>query len=106
MQASFVLCRVFAKTLHKNNVSENGLSSCAEESVSAVRHIGIQHDEFVTPSVEAKMCNQNSVDRKKDISVYPARCTSELDAVMTTPVSAATLQCSPSVQSSQQVEHI
>lgn len=44
LQASFVLCRVFNKSCPRNSISENGLVSCAEESFSAVRHIGIQHD--------------------------------------------------------------
>ena len=44
LQASFVLCRIFAKSRPRNTISENGLVSCAEESVAAVRHIGIQHD--------------------------------------------------------------
>ena len=43
LQASFVLCRVFVKPRAGNSVSENVLNSCAEESVSAVRHIGTQH---------------------------------------------------------------
>ncbi|EXC28187.1 NAC domain-containing protein 19 [Morus notabilis] len=44
LKASFVLCRVFNKSCPRNSISENGLVSCAEESFSAVRHIGIQHD--------------------------------------------------------------
>lgn len=45
MQASFVLCRVFAKS-RKSKGSENPLSSCGEGSVATVRHIGIQHDGY------------------------------------------------------------
>ena len=56
LQASFVLCRVFVKSRSGNSVSENVLGSCAEEGVSAVRHIGIQHEGFLTPEiVEAKI---------------------------------------------------
>lgn len=44
LQASFVLCRVFVKSRPTISISENWLVSSAEESVSAVRHIGIQHD--------------------------------------------------------------
>ena len=52
LQASFVLCRVAFKPPSRSSISENGLSSCAEESVSAVRHIGIQHDGSLTPDNE------------------------------------------------------
>ncbi|KAF2324353.1 hypothetical protein GH714_012759 [Hevea brasiliensis] len=52
-----------------NSISENMLSSCAEESVSAVRHVGIQHDGFLTPDiVEAKVHQSSTVDRKNDLS--------------------------------------
>lgn len=41
---------------------DNGLSSCAEETVSAVRHIGIQHNGFLTPDIlEAKIHEDKSV---------------------------------------------
>lgn len=37
-------------------MSENVLSSCAEESVSAAHRIGIQHEGFLSPDiVEAKI---------------------------------------------------
>ncbi|XP_074264039.1 NAC domain-containing protein 101-like [Silene latifolia] len=44
LKASFVVCRVFVKSRHRNSISEHALSSCGEESVATVRHIGIQHD--------------------------------------------------------------
>ncbi|KDP41704.1 hypothetical protein JCGZ_16111 [Jatropha curcas] len=63
-KASYVLCRVFVKSRGGNSTSENMLSSCAEECVSAVRHVGIQHDGFLTPDiVEAKVLNHTIVDR-------------------------------------------
>ncbi|GMN35121.1 hypothetical protein TIFTF001_005092 [Ficus carica] len=44
LRASFVLCRVFVKSRPTISISENWLVTSAEESISAVRHIGIQHD--------------------------------------------------------------
>lgn len=44
LQASFVVCRVFVRSRGPNSISEHALSSCAEESIATVRHIGIQHD--------------------------------------------------------------
>ncbi|XVE94935.1 hypothetical protein REPUB_Repub02eG0052700 [Reevesia pubescens] len=77
LKASFVLCRVFVKSRARNSVSENLLSSCAEESVSALRHIGIQHDGFLTPDIlEAKI---NCGDFTKELD----------DPIATRPVSVA-----------------
>ncbi|XWS24212.1 hypothetical protein CRYUN_Cryun28dG0081400 [Craigia yunnanensis] len=77
LKASFVLCRVFVKSRAGNSVSENVLSSCAEESVSAVRHIGIQHRGFLTPeTVEAKI---NCDDFTKELD----------DPIVTRPISVA-----------------
>ncbi|XP_057721057.1 NAC domain-containing protein 76-like isoform X1 [Arachis stenosperma] len=68
VMASFVLCRVFSKPRYKNSASDIGLSCCAEESVSAVRHIGIQHDEHVKlDAVEAKVCDDISIDHNNEI---------------------------------------
>ncbi|XP_040999119.1 NAC domain-containing protein 6-like isoform X2 [Juglans microcarpa x Juglans regia] len=62
LKASFVLCRVFFKSCSGNSILDNGLSSCAEEAVSAVRHIGIQHNGCLTPDIlEVKMHEDNSV---------------------------------------------
>lgn len=85
---AFVLCRVFAKSHAGNSISDNGLSCCAEESVPAVRHIGIQHDGYLSlDSVEAKMYDDKSVDRNSEIPKYPRQLISELDnQVMTGPV--------------------
>ncbi|XVE55856.1 hypothetical protein DITRI_Ditri03aG0191000 [Diplodiscus trichospermus] len=80
LKASFVLCRIFGKSRAGNSVSENVLSSCAEESVSAVRHIGIQHEGFLVPEiVEAKIiCD----DFTKELD----------DPVVTRPVSVASFE--------------
>ncbi|XP_061364082.1 NAC domain-containing protein 72-like [Gastrolobium bilobum] len=89
---SFVLCRVFVKEAHhnKNSPSEIGLSCCAEESVSAVRHVGVQYDGYARADVvEGRVCDDSSVDRKNG-------CASEQDdrQVLTEPVSVAPFQCS------------
>lgn len=43
-EASYVLCRVFAKSHHRSNTASNVLKSCGE-NVKTVRHIGIQCDD-------------------------------------------------------------
>ena len=93
LQASFVVCRVFSKSRAGNSISDNGLSSCAEESISAVRHIGIQHDGYFTSdTAEAKIQGDNSVDGNNEIPRYPMQLGSELeDQIMTGPVSVASL---------------
>lgn len=104
MQAAFVVCRVFFKALHKNSVSENGLSSCAEESFSAVRHIGVQHNGCVSPHIaEAQICGDHSIDRK--ISVSPLKPVSDLqeNQIATASASVATLQCCEGPQDSETV---
>lgn len=92
-QASFVVCRVFSKSRAGNSISDNGLSSCAEEGISAVRHIGPQHDGYFTSdTVEAKIQGDNSVDGNNEIPRYPKQLGSELeDQIMTGPVSVASL---------------
>ncbi|MED6149580.1 hypothetical protein PIB30_063835 [Stylosanthes scabra] len=68
VMASFVLCRVFSKPRYKNSASDIGLSCCAEESGSAVRHIGIQHDEHVrSDAVDLKVCDDTSIDKNNEI---------------------------------------
>ncbi|CAK7347519.1 unnamed protein product [Dovyalis caffra] len=80
LKASFDLCRVFFKSRGGNSFSENVLSSCAEESVSAVRNIGTQHDGFLTPDIaEAKGHNDYCVNMKNDLSRYSVRLSRELD---------------------------
>ncbi|KAG5251250.1 transcription factor [Salix suchowensis] len=50
------------------------LSSCVEESMSAVHNIGTQHDGFLTPDIaEDKVDNDCSVDEKNDLSRYSLR---------------------------------
>ncbi|KAI4316687.1 hypothetical protein L6164_024642 [Bauhinia variegata] len=105
LMASFVLCRVFIKPRLRFTLSENVLSSYAEESVSAVRHIGIQHDGCVTPDdVAAKLSNDTTIDRNNEISVDPLRPASELGGhqVLTAHVNPAAFQCSLAPQGSQQ----
>ncbi|KAJ9186763.1 hypothetical protein P3X46_002300 [Hevea brasiliensis] len=101
VKASYVLCRVFFKSRGGNSISENMLSSCAEESVSAVRHVGIQHDGFLTPDiVEAKVHQSSTVDRKNDLSRYAMRLSTELgDQVTTTPISDGSFQFPSASQS-------
>ncbi|XP_050223627.1 NAC domain-containing protein 83-like [Mercurialis annua] len=81
-KASYVLCRIFVKSRGGNNVSENVLSCSAEESGSAVRHIGIQHNELLTPDiVEAKVHHHlvNLVDSTNDLSRCPVKFSTKLD---------------------------
>ncbi|XP_007017182.2 PREDICTED: NAC domain-containing protein 92 [Theobroma cacao] len=68
-KASFVLCRVFVKSRAGNSVSENVLSSCAEESVAAVRHIGIQHDGFLSPDILEAEINGDDFTKELDQSI-------------------------------------
>lgn len=109
LQASFDVCRVFVKPHHRNSASENGLSSCAEESFSAVRHVGIQHDGYVSSDIiEARLCGECSIDGKNEIPVSPPRHASELDEHQVAPasVSVATCQCSVVPQGSPPVKYI
>ncbi|KAK1555992.1 hypothetical protein Q3G72_034331 [Acer saccharum] len=63
VKTAFVLCRVFVKSRSGNSVTEIGLSSGMAESVSAVRHIGVQHDGSLTSDfVEAKLHDGNLID--------------------------------------------
>ncbi|XP_004291091.1 PREDICTED: NAC domain-containing protein 72-like [Fragaria vesca subsp. vesca] len=79
LQASFVLCRVFVRSQGGTNISENGLSSCAEETVSTVRHIGIQHDGFYTPHIVPEIDGDKSVPRNTDKSKDQKRPETEVD---------------------------
>ncbi|XP_022768733.1 NAC domain-containing protein 67-like isoform X3 [Durio zibethinus] len=74
LKASFVLCRVFFKC----RVSENVLSSCAEESVSALPHIDIQHD--LRPDILES--ESNGDDFTKELA----------DPIATRPVSLASFE--------------
>lgn len=105
VQASFVLCRVFVKSRGGNSKSEVSLSSGAGESVSAVRHIGIQHDGFLIPdSFEGKVDDDNSIDRRNDTCIYPVRLVSQLDDHVTSmPVSDASFQFPAAIPSNEQV---
>lgn len=60
-----MLCRVFTKPRRVNAISENGLDSCAEESVSAVpvRHIGVQYDGDKCSDTKEDECEINYENR-------------------------------------------
>lgn len=80
------------------NISENALSSCAEETVSTVRHIGIQHDGFYTPHIVPEIDGDKSVPRNTDKSKDQMRLETEVvKQVETRPVS--------SIQTNGQVMH-
>ncbi|WCJ35458.1 NAC domain containing protein 74 [Euphorbia peplus] len=101
LKASYALCRIFVKSRSGKCISENMISSCAEESVSAVRHVGIQHDGFVTPDIiEAKVNDGNSVVRRSYLSTYPVRLSTQLeDQSLEGRVSVAKVQFPPGIQS-------
>lgn len=105
MQASLVLCLVVNKPRHKKSASKIGLSSRAEESIPAVRHISIQHDGSVTSDgIEAEVGDEGSVNGRNDI-VNQLRCADGKDdhQVITSPVSDATVQGHLGPQGSHQV---
>lgn len=59
---------MLVKSRSGNSRSENVFSSCAEESVSAVRHIGVQHDGFLIADVaEAEVYHGTSIEQSKDV---------------------------------------
>ncbi|XP_016487437.1 NAC domain-containing protein 19 isoform X1 [Nicotiana tabacum] len=64
--ASFVLCRVFIKSHYRNNLSEHVFSSYGEETLAAVRHVGIQCDGTAVSVTESKMHDENTVDLEND----------------------------------------
>ncbi|KAJ9566929.1 hypothetical protein OSB04_002895, partial [Centaurea solstitialis] len=60
--ASYVLCRVFAKFHHRSNSPSNVLKSCGE-NVKTVRHVGIQCDDtLITESGMGKVSSFDSAD--------------------------------------------
>lgn len=104
LQTSFVLCRVFVKSHGGNSLSEIGLSSVAEESVSAVRHIGVQHDGYLTPDiVKVKEHDDKPVDWKKDTSEKQMQLVSQLDNhASSRPVSLTSFQFPAGIPPSKQ----
>ncbi|KAK1372910.1 NAC domain-containing protein [Heracleum sosnowskyi] len=83
--ASFVLCRVFVRSRKsKTNTSDRPLSSCAQESVVKVRHVGIQHDGTVdlVPR-ESNILGRNSPDRNNQVLRYPVELARGSDNVVT-----------------------
>lgn len=95
-KAAFVVCRVFVKSRSGNSISEIGISSAMEESVSAVRHIGVQHDGSLTSSfLEAELHDDKIID---------GRLVSQLDnRVMQGPIPVARFQLPMDTPSSEQV---
>ncbi|KAG9160922.1 hypothetical protein Leryth_008736 [Lithospermum erythrorhizon] len=80
--ASFVLCRVFIKSHNVNNLLEHALSSCAEETVATVRHVGIQCDGTDESAIaEAKADDEFLHDYDNGASNFSRRLISELDDV-------------------------
>lgn len=80
-----MLCRVFVKSRKSNtNTSERPLSSCAQESVAKVRHIGIQHDGTVdlVPR-ESNMLGGNSPNRNNQVLRFPMELVRGSDDVVT-----------------------
>ncbi|PHU20778.1 hypothetical protein BC332_11929 [Capsicum chinense] len=69
--ASFVLCRVFIKSHHKNNLSGHIFSSYGEETIAMVRHIGIQYDGTAALVTDSKMHDENTIDQENDVSKLP-----------------------------------
>nr|UBT01667.1 NAC transcription factor 63 [Litchi chinensis] len=96
VKAAFVVCRVFVKSRSGNSVSEIGISSAMEESVSAVRHIGVQHDGSLTSSfLEAELHDDKIID---------GRVVSQLDnRVMQGPIPVARFQLPMDTPSGEQV---
>ncbi|CAH9077952.1 unnamed protein product [Cuscuta epithymum] len=78
--AAFVLCRIFVKSPRGNIESENVLSSCAEESVARVRHIGIQFNGVTKSATEEEV-----QDEKKDILNFPVESVSKLENPISEP---------------------
>ncbi|KAK6938663.1 NAC domain, partial [Dillenia turbinata] len=97
-KVSFVLCRVFVRSRCKNSVSEHVISSCAEESVAAVRHIGTQYDGGVTSElaeVEGKDDDAFNGENRR----FEDGTNSAINNLITGgPISVAGLQFSSSIQ--------
>ncbi|XP_027148938.1 NAC domain-containing protein 72-like [Coffea eugenioides] len=77
---SFVLCRVFNKSDLGHNLSEHNISSCGEESVATVRHIGVQYDGSVTSVIEeSKMHDKGTQNDDNEVLKLPTGQGNELD---------------------------
>ncbi|XP_059279364.1 NAC domain-containing protein 68-like [Lycium ferocissimum] len=71
--ASFVLCRVFIKSRHENNLSKHVFSSYGEQQIVAtVRHVGIQYDGTAASATESKMHDEHTIDQENDVSELPS----------------------------------
>nr|GEU30599.1 NAC domain-containing protein 19-like isoform X1 [Tanacetum cinerariifolium] len=61
-EASYVLCRVFAKSHHRCNISNNVLKSC-HENPQTVRHVGIHCDDTPGPVISGSgRIKRSSID--------------------------------------------
>ncbi|XP_060199410.1 NAC domain-containing protein 19-like [Lycium barbarum] len=78
--ASFVLCRVFIKSRHENNLSGHVFSSYGEETVATVRHVGIQYDGTAASVTDSKMHDEDTIDQENDVSKLPSGLVSDLNA--------------------------
>ncbi|KAF5740666.1 NAC domain-containing protein 72-like [Tripterygium wilfordii] len=107
-KTSFVLCRVFIRSNGGNSISmsDNVLNSCAEQTASAVRHVGIQYDGHLAS--EAQVHDDVSVDRRNNISRYPQDLPSKKNdcLVVKKPASDASFHVSPSIKPNEQVRSI
>ncbi|XP_049392794.1 NAC domain-containing protein 60-like [Solanum stenotomum] len=79
LMASFVLCRVFIKSHHGNNLSGHVFSSNGEEIVATVRHIGIQFDGSAASVTGSKMHDENTIDQENDVSKLPSGLVTDLN---------------------------
>ncbi|XAR61909.1 hypothetical protein NMG60_11016458 [Bertholletia excelsa] len=93
-EATFILCRVFVKSRSQNNVSDHAVSSCWQESIAAVRHIGIQHDGAISSAIgEAIVPNDNFVDEKNEALRFQMGLVGDLDGQTTGGAVAPCVRC-------------
>ncbi|KAL3514468.1 hypothetical protein ACH5RR_027185 [Cinchona calisaya] len=80
---SFVLCRVFYKPRMGHNFSEHIISSCGEESVATVRHIGVQFDGTVRSVIgESTIQKKNTQDDDSEVLKIPTGLSNQLDGTI------------------------
>lgn len=77
--ASFVLCRVFVKSVRRNSISEHAFSSCGEESVATVRHVGVQHDDTIRLGFGDTKAHKGDPLDHHDILTFPMGTVCELN---------------------------
>lgn len=79
VQASFVLCRVFIKSHHRNNLSGHVNSFNGEETIATVPHVGIQFDGSAALATGSKMHDENTIDQENDVSKLPSGLVTDLN---------------------------